>query len=155
MKRNSFPLVLALCAAMVAPLAKADGVTMPRNVLPKFTQECGSCHMAFPPGLLPGASWQRIMSGLDRHFGTDASLDAASVQQINAWLQANAGTYKRVREEPPKDRITRSNWFVRKHDEVAPEVFKRASVKTAANCSACHGGADQGNFSEHAVRIPK
>jgi hypothetical protein len=34
-------------------------------------------------------------------------------------------------------------------------VFRRASIKSAANCTACHGGADQGNFSEHAVRIPK
>ena len=111
--------------------------------------------MAFPPGLLPAASWLRIMNGLDKHYGTDASLDAATVRQISDWLQANAGTYKRVREEPPNDRITLSNWFKRKHHEVAPDVFKRVSIKTAANCAACHAGADQGNFSEHAVRIPK
>jgi hypothetical protein len=60
-----------------------------------------------------------------------------------------------VREEPPQDRITQSNWFLRKHREVAPDVFRRTSIKSAANCAACHGGADQGNFSEHAVRIPK
>jgi hypothetical protein len=155
MKRNSVPLVAALCAALIAPLAQADGVTMPRTALPVYTQECGSCHMAFPPGLLPGASWQRIMTGLDKHYGTDASLDVASAQQINVWLQANAGTYKRVREEPPKDRITQSNWFTRKHREVAPEVFKRASIKSAANCMACHAGAEQGNYDEHGVRIPR
>ena len=139
----------------MAPLAQADGVNLPRTALPGYAQECATCHMAFPPGLLPAASWQRIMNGLDKHYGTDASLDVASRSQISAWLLANAGTYKRVREEPPKDRITLSNWFLRKHDEVAADVFRRASIKTAANCTACHGGADQGNFSEHAVRIPK
>jgi hypothetical protein len=155
MKHPSVPLLAALCAALLAPLAQADGVTMPRTMLPKYTQECAACHMAFPPGMLPAASWQRIMSGLDKHYGADASLDAAGVQQISAWLQTHAGTYKRVREEPPKDRITQSNWFVRKHHEVAPAVFQRASIKGAANCMACHAGADQGNFSEHNVRIPR
>lgn len=147
---------LALCmATLFAPLAQADGVPMPRTTLPSYAQECAACHMAYPPGLLPGASWQRIMAGLARHYGTDAALDAASVQQINTWLQANAATYKRVREEPPKDRITQSNWFTRKHHEVAPEVWKRASIKSAANCMACHSGAEKGDYSEHNVRIPK
>jgi hypothetical protein len=72
--------------------------------------------------MLPAASWQRIMGGLDRHYGTDAALDAATVQQISGWLQTHAGTYKRVTEAPPEDRITRSAWFVRKHDEIEPTV---------------------------------
>ncbi len=155
MKTNSVSLLAALCAALITPLAQADGVPMPRAALPGYAQECGSCHLAFPPGMLPGASWQRVMTGLDRHYGTDASMDVASTRPISAWLQANAGTYKRVREVPPQDRITLANWFKRKHDEVAPEVFRRASIKTPANCTACHGGAEQGDFSEHAVRIPK
>ena len=155
MKRYSDSLLAALCAALLTSLAQADGVPMPRTALPKYTQECGSCHMAFPPGMLPGASWQRIMTGLDRHYGTDASMDADSARQISGWLQANAGTYKRVREAPAQDRITLAQWFKRKHDEVAPEVFRRASIKTPANCTACHGGAERGDFSEHAVPIPK
>ena len=44
----------------------------------KWKTECGSCHLAYPPELLPASSWRRIMAGLDRHFGADASLDAAS-----------------------------------------------------------------------------
>jgi mono/diheme cytochrome c family protein len=155
MKFKSVSAGAALCAALMATLTQADGVSLPRAALPVYAQECAACHMAFLPGLLPAASWLRIMNGLDKHFGTDASLEAATVRQISDWLQANAGTYKRVREEPPKDRITLSNWFLRKHHEVAQDVFKRVSIKTAANCAACHAGADQGNFSEHAVRIPK
>lgn len=155
MKLKPVFVLSGLCAALVAPLAQADSVAMPRAALPKYAQECGACHMAFPPGLLPAASWQRIMAGLDKHYGTDAALDAASAQQISAWLQAHAGSYKRVREEPPKDRITLSNWFTRKHREVAPEVFKRASIKSAANCAACHAGADKGDFNDDNVRIPK
>ncbi len=124
-------------------------------LLPTYQQECAACHLAYPPGLLPAASWQRLTANLPKHFGTDASLDPATVSELNRWLVANAGTYKRVREVPPEDRITRSAWFVRKHDEVPAAAWKRASVKSAANCAACHGGAEKGDFNEDLVRIPR
>jgi nitrate/TMAO reductase-like tetraheme cytochrome c subunit len=95
------------------------------------------------------------MNGLERHFGVDASMEPAQVQQISVWLKANAGTYKRVREEPAQDRITRSSWFIREHREIESAVWKRASVKSAAQCSACHTQADQGRFDERQVRIPR
>ena len=77
------------------------------------------------------------------------------MKQLDSWLAANAGTYKRVREVPPEDRISRSAWFVRKHDEVSASTWKLPAVKSAANCSACHTRADQGDFNEHDVRIPR
>jgi len=120
----------------------------------KYQQECGSCHVAYPPGLLPAASWGRIMSGLNKHFGTDASLDESTTRDIGNWLQVNAGSGRRS-EEPPQDRISKANWFVRQHDEVSASTFKRASIGSAANCSACHAGAAKGDFNEHAVHIPK
>src|SRR3989344_5858427 len=93
------------------------------------------------PAALAAASWNRVMTGLDKHYGTDASLDAATVRQLNQWLQSHAGTYKRVSEEPPEDRITRSAWFERKHRKIEPAAWKLASVKSAANCAACLTGA--------------
>ena len=94
------------------------------------------------------------MGGLDKHYGSDASLDAATVQQVSRWLQLEAGTYKRVAEAPPEDCITRSSWFVSKHRKLDPQVWKHASVKSAANCASCHTGADQGNFDDDAVKLP-
>jgi hypothetical protein len=124
-------------------------------LLPKFKQECAACHVAFAPGMLPAESWRRLMNNLPRHYGTDASLDAATVNELTTWLGTNAGTHKRVREAPPEDRITRSAWFIREHDELPASVWKRPAVKSAANCIACHTQADQGNFDEHTVRIPR
>lgn len=147
-------LAVALCLAAVSAVHADSGRLLPRNVPAAYTQECAACHTGYAPGMLPARSWQRIMTGLDKHYGTDASLDAATVQQIGGWLQANAGTYKRVAEEPPQDRITRSAWFVRKHDEVAPAVWKLPSVKSAANCAACHTGADKGNYDDDNLRMP-
>jgi hypothetical protein len=33
-------------------------------------------------------------------------------------------------------------------------VWKLPSVKSAAQCAACHGDADQGRFDERALRLP-
>jgi len=149
-------LLLAAAASLFAPSsAFADGGRlMPRDVPVAYAQECASCHTAYAPGLLPARSWSHLMSGLGKHYGSDASLDPAMVRQIGSWLQANAGTYKRVSEEPPQDRITLSAWFERKHRKVEPAAWKLASVKSAANCGACHAGADQGNFDEGSLRLP-
>ena len=155
--KHAAPLSLLAAAALgLAALtaAHADGGPLMPRAPAAYMQECASCHTAYPPGMLPARSWQRVMSGLDRHYGTDASLDAATVQQLNTWLQAYAGTYKRVREEPPQDRITRSAWFERKHDEIDPSVWKLASVKSAANCAACHTGADRGDFDDDTLQFP-
>jgi mono/diheme cytochrome c family protein len=152
---NSRPLLALVLGLATLSAAQADsGRLLPRNVPAAYTQECAACHTGYAPGMLPARSWQRIMTGLDKHYGTDASLDAATVQQISGWLQSNAGTYKRVAEEPPQDRITRSAWFVRKHDEVAPAVWKLPSVKSAANCAACHTGADKGDYDDDNLRMP-
>ena len=48
-----------------------------------YVQECASCHVAYPPGMLPAASWARLMSGLGQHFGTDASFDPQEVKRLS------------------------------------------------------------------------
>jgi len=134
--------------------AHADGSRMPAKILPSYTAECAACHTAYPPGMLPARSWQRIMKGLDQHYGSDASLDAKTVTEIGQWLQTHAGTYKRVAEEPPQDRLTRSAWFERKHRQIDKAVWQLPSVKSAANCAACHTGTERGLFDDHNLKRP-
>ncbi len=136
------------------PAGADGGRLMPAQEPPAYVQECGACHTPYAPALLPARSWQRLMGGLGQHYGTDAALDAAAAQQIERWLVAHAGTYKRVAEEPPQDRITRSAWFERKHRRVAAATWQLPSVKSPANCSACHAGADRGVFSDDALTFP-
>jgi hypothetical protein len=141
------------------------GHTLPRLVHKNWQQECASCHIAYAPSLLPRASWRRLMGGLDRHFGENASLDPATQADILRFLEANAadaGTSRmgqRVMQQMgPQEaplRITETRWFVRKHDEVPRAVWSRKSVGSAANCAACHRQAEQGVFDEDSVRIPK
>jgi hypothetical protein len=150
MKRT---LALLLAAAAVGARADDHGPRVPLH--PTYQQECAACHVVYPPGLLPASSWQRLMGTLPRHFGTDASLDPTTLKELSAWLAANAGSGKRGAEAPPEDRITRSGWFVREHREVPADAWRRPSIRSAANCAACHRDAAQGRFDDRGVRIPK
>ncbi len=155
-RRPLRPLAL-LALALLGQAAWADGDKHARRAppLPAYEKECGACHVAFPVGLLPAQSWQHLMANLPRHYGTDASLDTASANAIGVWLAANAGSGKRAAEAPPEDRITRGRWFQREHREVSAATWQLAAVKSPSNCAACHRGAEQGNYSEHDIRIPR
>jgi hypothetical protein len=143
---------LALCAAAQADEHERTAAPL----LPRYQQECSACHIAYPPGLLPAASWQRLLNDLPHHFGTDASLDPATVGELSTWLTANAAPARRWRAAAPApDRITTSAWFVHEHREVPAAVWKRPAVRSASNCAACHTQAEQGVFDEHDVRIPR
>lgn len=125
------------------------------QMLKEYKSECSACHMAYPPGFLPKTAWSHIMGGLDKHFGSDASLDAPTVKRISDWLQAEGGTYRRASAAPSSNRISESAWFIRTHREVASSTWARASIKSRSNCVACHVQAEKGNFDEDAVRIPR
>ena len=147
--------ILTLLPLFWSASARAEEPRSGGPALPLYTQECAACHLAYPPGMLPASSWQRLTGKLGQHFGVDASLDPATLAQLKPWLLANAGTVRRIAENPPEDRISRSPWFVRQHHEIAADTWKRASIKSASNCAACHRGAEQGDFDEDRVRIPK
>ncbi|MFA5082224.1 MAG: diheme cytochrome c [Hydrogenophilaceae bacterium] len=117
-----------------------------------YKTECGSCHTPFPPALLSAADWQKTMAGLDKHFGTDASLDAKTAEEISAWLKRNAGG--RASATGAEPRITASAWFKREHREMPAKTWQDSRVKSAANCAACHKGADQGRYGEREIDVP-
>ncbi len=150
------PRTLAILASLgifgVNPMAIAsDGK---RQAPPaKYIEECASCHAPFPAKMLPAASWTTLMSSLDRHFGTDASVDAATAITLSQWLRDNAS--RRMSTRPPEDRLTKGSEFLREHREISPAVWSRPTIKSAGNCAACHTNSAEGRFSEHDVRIPK
>ena len=119
----------------------------------RWRTECSSCHIAYPPKLLSAPTWGRMMSGLDKHFGADATVEPAAAAEIVAYLEQNA---RGKRAEPTTTlRITDTRWFQREHDEVPAGVWKRPAVKSASNCGACHTAADSGDFRERNIRIPR
>lgn len=149
--------VAALASILAVPLVAHADRKNARGVplLPTYQQECASCHVAYPPGLLPAASWQALMNNLPRHFGADASVDAATLKELSAWLTANGSTRFFRGNRPPEDRISRSDWFVREHRKVSSSTWKLPAVRSPSNCAACHTSAEQGEFNERNVRLPR
>lgn len=129
-----------------------------------YAQECGSCHFAYQPGLLPAATWAQIMQGLADHFGENAELPQPELKAINGYLDANAADRAgysrfagigRFTGDNRTMRITDTAYFQRKHHEVpARLVSENPDVGSFSRCDACHAGAAKGNYDEHQVRIP-
>lgn len=158
---HSMLTLLAVVTLASPAQAKYNGEDRGRPVLPAqvsatWQRECASCHLAFAPGLLPAASWQKIMQGLDQHFGTDASLSTQDTAEITRFLLQNPSNRWTSKATPL--RVTDAEWFKAKHihgGKIAASVWQRASVKSPSNCIACHAGADKGIFDEHGIKIPQ
>ena len=144
---------MALSLSVVSMPSQADSDHRYVPTLKSYQTECAACHMAYPPGMLGAPAWQRIMGGLSQHFGTDASIDDATVKQIGTWLNAHASRRKDL-QSPPEDRITTTPWFVRKHRDFSPQDWTNPKIGSASNCMACHQGADRLGFDEDGVRLP-
>lgn len=132
----------------------------PLEVPAVYAKECGACHMAYHPSLMPAAAWSSVMGHLSDHFGEDASLPAEPTAAIAAWLQQNAGenwdslAANRL-QAPLDDRITGNSWWKRKHRHIPDTVFQQKSVKSRSNCNACHGDAAQGLFAPQSIALPQ
>ena len=147
--RRATLLILSLLAL---PAAAGDS-RMPAQVNATWKEECGSCHVAYPPSLLTAANWRQMMSHLDRHLGANAQLDAKTRDEILAFLETNASRKER-KHSAASLRITDTPWFVKEHDEVPATLWKDARVKSAANCAACHREAERGDYSERTLVLP-
>ena len=139
---------LILCSTMVH--AEREGLSVPNH--PKWKDECGSCHLAFPPQLLTAENWRQLMDGLNKHFGANATLDAGDTKDILEFLQRHAG--KTEQHSATSLRITDTAWFKRVHREVSSRSWTHPRVKTRSNCTACHVKAEQGDWSERGIRMP-
>lgn len=152
--------VAALVLGLLSRLPPLGIPTMPANQA--MQDECGACHWAYHPSLLPRDSWAAIMAGLSDHFGEDASLPAATAGEIAEFYQSYAAeawdteAARRFSNLAPGEplRITATPYWVAKHDEVGDAQFASPAVKNKGNCIACHRDADSGRFDDQAIDIP-
>jgi len=176
LKKTAFALfafVAASAGVLVATGQQASGhgvlvegeggfKALERNMV--YEEECGSCHNAFSPTLLPARSWGKVMDGLDEHFGDDASLPEETSSGIRAWLLASSA--ERALSEPSKKilgsigksaplRITETAYWKEKHADIGEEVYSRKSVTSRTNCAACHPGSPRGSFEDRDISVPR
>lgn len=130
-----------------------------------YAKECGACHLAYPPGLLPARSWEKLMNGLSDHFGDNAELAPEDQNAITDYLVKNAAdrsgqkrsakVVRSLKNGETPIRITEVPYIVHKHHEVPSRMIQgNSQVKSLSRCNACHTRADAGAFNEHDVSIP-
>jgi len=130
---------------------------------PTYVENCGACHFAYQPGLLPSGSWDKILKGLADHFGEALDLDQESMNAIDDYLKIHAADnssaklsgkiIKSIGSQTPL-RITQVPYIQKKHREIEPRVFERESIGSFSNCAGCHTTAEKGIYDDDGVQIP-
>ncbi|MDT8380441.1 MAG: diheme cytochrome c [Desulfotignum sp.] len=129
-----------------------------------YAQECGVCHFAYQPWLLPSGSWKKILGELPSHFGEEIPIDEETQNTIDQYLAANAADrvsvkrsrkiMKSLRGNTPV-RVTEIPHILEKHHDLDPAILDRPSIGSLGNCIACHTTADQGDYDDDSVTIPR
>jgi hypothetical protein len=129
-----------------------------------YQKECGSCHFAYLPGMLPERSWHLILNAKG-HFGETLALDPQVAAKLEAYLTANAADRSPYRgAELMLDRLPASSTPARitelpimQHRHVVIRqlmISGQAKVKTLTNCDACHEKAATGSFAYDEIVVP-
>jgi len=113
-----------------------------------YKDECGSCHWAFLPQLLPSGSWNTLMNGLDDHFGEDVTLDPDDKKAIRNYLAKTSPAHLRGGQDSII-RITEMPMIQESHYGMKRWIEKRPEIKLFSNCTICHKGADYGFIGDH------
>jgi len=131
-----------------------------------YLKECGSCHFAYSPGLLPAASWARIMSQPDKHFGDNIKLDATTSEAISRYLADNAADkspylgsqilVEKINPKSPPVRVMSVPRLRDKHYVMKEVIAKNGNIKvrTFHNCDGCHQAAAKGDFGYAELVVP-
>jgi hypothetical protein len=132
-----------------------------------YQSECGDCHFAYQPGLLPAKSWEKLLNAdaLRKHFGVNAEIENDTLKEVHDYAIANAADksyYKRSRkiaiataEGDAPLRITELHYIDRKHKHIPEKMVKgNTGVKSLSFCDKCHTQAAQGVFDNDTVSIP-
>lgn len=155
-------LLLFWAAAVVFPSGDEAAHDPPSWIEGVYQQECSDCHLAYPPLLLPAASWERLMATLDDHFGEPAGLAPETTARIRALLRQNAAEYTeteagigfRIADPTAPLRITASPYWRARHAALSSAVFDHPSVRSKGNCAACHSDAAPGTFRDSRIHLP-
>ncbi len=134
---------------------------------PDYIEECGSCHFAYQPGLMPEGSWRKIMAAtaLEDHFGDNAELDEdvrTHILDVLVKASADKSYYKRSKklvsslgDNKTPMRITDIPYIKKAHHEIPTRLIKdNPKVKSLSQCDKCHQKAAENSFDDDTVVIP-
>lgn len=132
-----------------------------------YNKECGSCHFPYQPGLLPAASWQKLLDAkaLEDHFGDNAELDDATRKHVldfavdhaadNSYYKRSRKIMSSLRNNEAPLRIMAVPYIEDLHESIPSKLVKNnPQVKSFSNCNKCHQRASAGIFDDDTVSIP-
>jgi cytochrome b len=138
------------------------GPPLPDNKI--WREECGTCHLAFHPTLLPARSWQTLMAQQANHFGENLFLQTHVVKLVTEFLTRNAAenslsepAWKISRLTPSGMtplRITETRYWQEKHQSIAARAWASPRIGGKSDCAVCHLDADKGTFQDGAISVP-
>ena len=129
-----------------------------------YAEECGACHFAYQPGLMPARSWKAIMKSLDNHFGDNAELDAENQQSLTNYLIYNSAESSIYNHSMNIDssiawnktplRISEIPYIRFQHDDFMADMLKyNSKIKSRSYCNDCHTKAEDGIYAD-GINIP-
>ena len=153
MRRLVLILLLAALPAVAADKPKNWGLKVDDK---EVLRECGDCHMAFAPALLPARSWAKVMDEAATHFGSPVRLDPKVAARIRAYLTARSGdsfsggygpiALNGLDPQQTPTRITQTPaWLANHYEGEFPEEFK-TDIGSWLNCQGCHKKAADGDY---------
>ena len=160
---------LIFLALIINSLLASDNFNTKTDVAPVnnqlYIKECGSCHFPYQAGLLPSNAWNKMMTNLENHFNSDASLNEADLQTLTKYLNDNSAEknmqYKRssrivssLAKNQIPDSISTTPYMIKKHEDIRKDLITQNEVKGLFNCIACHKTADKGIYGERDINIP-
>ena len=130
-----------------------------------YREECGACHFAFSPNILPERSWVKMMDELEHHFSDDASLDDEDKELILDFLKEKSLETSKseasymlslsIEANQTPQRVTELAFWKEKHNSINKQTFKQKNIRSSLNCGACHRHALYGSFEDSHIQVPK
>jgi hypothetical protein len=177
MIERTYAVVLAMLAGLAAGSAQAANDLFqkddanPRNGFlvatdPTYVKECGACHFAYSPGLLPARSWELHLNRMEKHFGESIVLPEPARDAIRRYLVENASDrsdyagsqvfMERLDAKVTPYRLMDVPTFRQAHRIILEVISIKSKVKvrTLTNCNACHQYAPEGSFGNRELFVP-
>jgi len=143
--------------AMLSSVVFAGGYRLDK-VTPSYQKECGSCHTAYQPEFLSKKAWDRVLADQNKHFGEELSIAPKKIEELRSFLYTRAQDVsggklaRKMSANPAKDansiKISDNGYFIKEHRGISKVALEKKGLKSFANCTACHKGADNGNYDE-------
>ena len=134
------PVAQTTAAPSAAPVGTVD-VVPPNLQFPQelYLEQCGSCHIALPPAVLPTQTWRVLLLETD-HYGV--TLPPFLNPQLRlTWAYIKTFARSKREDELTPFEVKRSRYFKILHPRV--QFSTPVSVNTCVNC---HPSAAQYNF---------